>query len=160
MTHHARISAASLASNLRGGEAESQPVEPDVRNLGWLIGERMHINADSSRIREAFIGPAGGLICGVTLAERPPGGAYAEYQQIGPGDDGRFGLTVTHARTGGRTFMPLKVIEAARVTFQSEDGLISITYVARPGGGVASRVVIRGAGEPKTTDYDFQVLPR
>ena len=56
-------------------------------------------------------------------------------------------------------FTPLKAIEPGRITFQSEDGSITVVYYKEPGGGVGSRVDRVVESKTTTQEWHFKALP-
>jgi hypothetical protein len=149
--------AAALALTLITSPAFSQAL--DGNSLTWLAGSRVSNNADGSKTYEAFIGPQNGTVTGTALARN---GTYTEYHKLGPGPDGKtYGLSVANPRSNmAWGFTPLKEFQKDRVVFQTPDGARTITYFAKPAGGVGALVESKAVdGKVTKTEYDFQLLP-
>lgn len=132
----------------------------DGSSLTWMAGSRVHTNADGGKVYEAFIGPANGVVTGTALVAIGTDRAYTEYHKIAPNTQGIYGLAVASTRSGMTwNFTPLKSIEPGRITFQSEDGALTIAYYKEPGGGVGSRVDRVTEGKTTTQEWHFKALP-
>lgn len=147
--------AATLAALALPGLALAQAL--DGNSLTWLAGSRV-ATMGAAQVFEAFIGPQNGNLTGTALAQN---GAYTEYHKLGPGPDGKWGLSVANPRTNMQwNFTPLKAIEKDRVIFQTADGGLTITYFKKDAGAVGSLVERKGAdGKVSKTEYDFRPLP-
>lgn len=156
------IALAALTVAVMGGLAMAQTpaASLDGDSLAWLVGSRVHTNANGSKVYEAFIGPANGVVTGTALSAIGTDKAYTEYHRIGPNADGVYGLDVANTRSQMKwNFTPLKAIEKDRITFQTADGALTIVYYAEPGGGVGSRVDTVRDGKPATSEWHFKPLP-
>lgn len=154
--------ALAIAVSLSGAAMpQTSPAsKPDGASLTWLVGSRVHTSADGVRVYEAFIGPANGVVTGTALVAIGTDRAYTEYHKIGPNTSGVYGLSVASTRSGLTwNFTPLKAIEKDRITFQSEDGGLTIVYYQEPGGGVGSRVDRVVEGKTSTQEWHFKPLP-
>jgi hypothetical protein len=152
----ALILAAALAAVAMPAAAQSL----DGASLTWLVGSRVHTNANGSKIYEAFIGPINGVVTGTALSAIGTDQAYTEYHKLGPGPDGKWGLSVANTRSNMLwNFTPLKAIEKDKVTFETADGALTIIYYAKPAGGVGSTVERKANGATTKTEYDFKPLP-
>jgi hypothetical protein len=154
----AAVAAASLGLS---GAAMSQTPKLDGNSLTWLVGYRVHTNANGSKVYEAFTGPINGVVTGTALSPIGTDKAYTEYHKIGPNAEGVYGLDVANTRSNMQwNFTPLKSIEPDRITFQTSDGKLTIMYYAEPGGGVGSKVDRIGAdGKTTTSEWHFKVVP-
>ncbi len=122
----------------------------DGNSLTWLVGSRVHTNANGSKIYEAFIGPLNGVVTGTALF---PGGV--EYHKLGPGPDGKtYGLSVANTRSNlAWNFTPLKAFEKDRVIFENPEGTLRIQYFLKPGDVIGAKVERAGAA---TAEYSFE----
>ena len=122
----------------------------DGNSLGWMMGTRVHTNANGSKIYEAFIGPVNGVVTGTANF---PGGV--EYHKLGPGPDGKtWGLSVANTRSNLQwNFTPLKAIEKDRVIFENPEGTLRIQYFLKPGDVIGAKVERTGA---PTAEYSFE----
>ena len=123
-----------------------------VALLSWMQGVRVHTNADGSKVLEAFLGPVNGVVTGTALSAVGVDGAFTEYHRIGPNADGVYGLDVANTRGGMKwNFTPLKAITPNKITFQSADGKLTISYADDGAAGVNAQVDRVGADGAKTT---------
>lgn len=142
-----------------GEKASAQETSLTPDSLTWLAGHRAHTNANGSVIYEAFLGPINGVLTGTALSSSTTAPAYTEYHRFGPNEEGRYGLAVASTRSNMVwNFTPLKSIEAGRITFQSDNGALTITYFSTPGNGVGAYVERIANGQTTRTDYDFKVV--
>jgi hypothetical protein len=153
--------AAALISGAAMGQTPSAPQAPallaGVDTLGWMHGERVHTNANGTKVYEAFIGPVNGVVTGTALTVLGASGAYTEYHKIGFNPEGVYGLDVANTRSQMKwNFTPLKAIEPGRITFQSP--AITIAYYSDGAGGIGSRVDRVGA-DGKTTTQEWHFKP-
>lgn len=138
------------------------PITPDAAaSLGWMLGVRVHTNADGSAVYESFLGPVNGVITGTALAAIGPDRAFTEYHRIGPNADGVYGLDVANTRSGMKwNFTPLKAIEPGRIIFQSADGKLTISYADDGAGGINAQVDRVGDDARTTTQtWAFKPMP-
>jgi hypothetical protein len=158
MLRHIALAAFAVAT--LGGTAMAQTPARDGNSLTWLVGSRVHTNANGSKVYEAFIGPINGMVTGTALSAIGTDKASTEYHKIGPNADGVYGLDVANTRSQMKwNFTPLKAIDKDRITFQSADGALTIAYFAEPGGGVGARVDRVSDGKTTTSEYHFKPLP-
>lgn len=168
-----RALAAAIAAILFCGTASAQaPQTPtpasqttpaaipdEAASLGWMLGTRVHTNADGSQTYEAFLGPVNGVVTGTALTTMGADRAFAEYHRIGPNADGVYGLDVANTRSGMKwSFTPLKSIEPGKITFQSADGKLSISYASDGAGGINAQVD-RISADNKTTTQTWAFKP-
>jgi hypothetical protein len=134
------------------------PKLPDgAATLGWMQGVRVHTNADGSDVREAFIGPINGVVTGTAVSAIGADRAYTEYHKIGPNADGVYGLDVANTRSGMKwNFTPLKGIDPDRITFQTADGALTISYAKAPGNGIDAKVIRVADGKAVTQEWHFK----
>jgi hypothetical protein len=152
--------ALAVAISLSGAAMSQTQAKPDGNSLTWLVGSRVHTNPDGAKVYEAFIGPANGVVTGTALVAIGTDRAYTEYHKIGPNTSGVYGLSVASTRSGLTwNFTPLKSLEKDRITFQSEDGALTIVYYHEAGGGVGSRVDRVVEGKTTTQEWHFKPLP-
>jgi hypothetical protein len=138
----------------------AQTATLDGSSLTWMAGSRVHTNADGGKVYEAFIGPANGMVTGTATVAIGKDRAYQEFHRIGPNTAGVYGLAVASTRSGFTwNFTPVKTIEPGKITFQSDDGALTIVYYKEPGGGVGSRVDRVAEGKTTTQEWHFKVLP-
>jgi hypothetical protein len=134
-------------------------IPDEVASLTWMQGVRVHINADGSKVLEAFIGPVNGVVTGTALSAIGTDRAYTEYHRIGPNADGVYGLDVANTRSGMKwNFTPLKAIEPGKITFQTADGKLTISYADDGAGGINAQVDRVGA-DGKATMQTWQFKP-
>lgn len=152
------IAIAALIGGAAMAQTTPDAAKLDGNSLTWLVGTRVHTNANGSKTFEAFVGPQNGVVTGTALAGN---GSYTEYHKIGPNAEGVYGLSVANPRSQmAWTFTPLKAIEKDRITFQSADGKRTIAYYAEPGNGVGARVDSVGSdGKTTVSEYHFKPLP-
>jgi hypothetical protein len=123
-----------------------------VATLGWMQGVRVHTNADGTKVLEAFLGPVNGVVTGTALSAIGTDKAFTEYHKIGPNADGVYGLDVANTRGGMKwNFTPLKAIDPGKITFQSADGKLTISYADDGAGGINAQVDRVGADNKATT---------
>jgi hypothetical protein len=123
-----------------------------VASLNWMQGVRVHTNADGSKVLEAFLGPVNGVVTGTALSAIGTDGAFTEYHRIGPNPDGVYGLDVANTRGGMKwNFTPLKAIAPDKITFQSVDGKLTISYADDGSGGIIAQVDRVGADGAKAS---------
>jgi hypothetical protein len=129
----------------------------DGNSLTWLAGSRVHTNSDGSKVYEAFTSPINGVVTGTALSAAGLDQPNTEYQKLGPNAEGRWGLAMADSRSNmAWTFTPLKAIEKDRVVFQAPDGSLTVTYFAKSGGGVGSKIERVAGGRTVVTEYDFK----
>jgi len=134
--------------------AAEQELGPE--SLTWLAGHRVHTTSSGGKVYEAFIGPINGVLTGTALSVLGTDGASTEYHKFGPNEDGRYGLSVANTRSNMVwNFTPLKSIEANRITFQSDDGALTISYFALAENGVGAFVERIVDGQLRRSDYSF-----
>jgi hypothetical protein len=135
------------------GSQTVPPAVPDeAATLAWMQGVRVHTNADGSKVLEAFLGPVNGVVTGTALSAIGTDKAFTEYHKIGPNTEGVYGLDVANTRGGMKwNFTPLKAIEPGKITFQSADGKLTISYADDGAGGVNAQVDRVGADANTTT---------
>ncbi len=152
------VSGAAMAQTPTSSTA-ALPVGVDT--LGWMHGERVHTNANGTKVYEAFIGPVNGVVTGTALTTLGAAGAYTEYHRIGPNAEGVYGLDVANTRSQMKwNFTPLKAIEPGKIIFQTADGALMIMYYSEAGGGIGSRVERKGAdGKVTTQEWRFKAMP-
>ena len=93
-----------------------------------------------------------GVVTGTALFAVGVEGAFTEYHRIGPNADGVYGLDVANTRGGMKwNFTPLKAITPNKITFQSADGKLTISYADDGAAGVNAQVDRVGADGAKTT---------
>jgi hypothetical protein len=147
----APASFAQTAQTPGGQTVPATPVE-SAATLGWMQGVRVHTNADGSQVLEAFLGPVNGVVTGTALSAVGTDKAYTEYHRIGPNAEGVYGLDVANTRGGMKwNFTPLKAIEPGKVTFQSTDGKLTISYADDGAGGINAQVDRIGADGKATS---------
>jgi hypothetical protein len=152
--------AGSAMSQTTPAAPAAQPTAAQTASLSWMAGHRVHTNPNGSKVWEAFLGPANGVITGTALVAIGTDRAYTEYHKIGPNSSGVYGLAVANTRSGMTwNFTPLKSIEPGRITFQAEDGSLTIVYYSEPGGGVGSRVDRVANGQTTTQEWHFKLAP-
>jgi hypothetical protein len=140
--------------------ATAQTAPPDGSSLAWMAGARVHTTDTGAKVYEAFLGPANGMVTGTATVAIGKDRSYQEFHRIGPNASGVFGLAVASTRSGFTwNFTPLKAIEPGKVTFQSEDGALTISYFKEPEGGVGSRVDRIVEGKTVTQEWHFKTLP-
>lgn len=153
----ARLGLALAATLMLAAPALAQAPKLDGSSLGWLAGNRVHTNADGGKVYQSYVGPANGVVTGTALVAIGKERTYQEFHRIGPNTSGVYGLSVASTRSGFTwNFVPVKSIEADKITFQSEDGSITVSYFKEPGGGVGSRVVRTLEGKSQTLDWHFK----
>ncbi len=146
-----------LQTPLQAPVQAPQSIPTEAASLGWMAGYRVHTTSNGSKIYESFLGPVNGVVTGTALTALGPDRVYTEYHRIGPNSAGVYGLSVANTRSALLwTFVPLKSIEPGRVTFQSEDGALSVSYYSEPGGGVGSRLERTTDGKTRTMDWHFK----
>ena len=124
----------------------------EVASLSWMQGVRVHTNPDGSKVLEAFLGPVNGVVTGTALSAIGADGAFTEYHRIGRNAEGVFGLDVANTRGGMKwNFTPLKAIAPGKITFQSVDGKLTISYADDGAAGVNAQVDRIGADNVRTT---------
>ncbi|HVY88794.1 MAG TPA: hypothetical protein VG942_07995 [Hyphomonadaceae bacterium] len=157
----AAVASLGLSGAAMSQTPQSQAAKLDGNSLTWLVGYRVHTNANGTKVFEAFTGPINGVVTGTALSPIGQDKAYTEYHKIGPNAEGVYGLDVANTRSNMQwNFTPLKAIEADRITFQTADGKLTIMYYAEPNGGVGSKVDRIGAdGKTTTSEWHFKVVP-
>jgi len=132
----------------------------DVASLRWMQGVRVHTNRDGSKVLEAFLGPVNGVVTGTALSAIGTDGAFTEYHRIGPNPEGVYGLDVANTRGGMKwNFTPLQAIAPDKITFQSTDGKLTISYAGDGSGGIVAQVDRVGADSVKTSQtWQFKPL--
>jgi hypothetical protein len=154
------VAAAAAAIALAGAANAQTPTAEQTSSLVWMEGARVHTNADGSKVFEAFIGPVNGVVTGTAVSAIGKDRAYTEYHRIGPNADGVYGLDVANTRSGMKwNFTPLKAIEPGKITFQSADGALTISYASVSGGGIDARVDRLADGKTTTQEWRFKALP-
>ncbi len=153
--------ASAQAPPTPAGQSVKPAIPDEAATLGWMQGVRVHTNADGSRVHESFLGPVNGVITGTALSAIGTDRAFTEYHRIGPNADGVYGLDVANTRSGmAWTFTPLKAIEPGRITFQSADGRLTISYADDGAGGINAQVDRIGADDKATTQtWAFKPAP-
>lgn len=136
-------------------------IPEEAASLGWMLGTRVHTNADGSQTFEAFLGPVNGVVTGTALTVMGADRAFTEYHRIGPNADGVYGLDVANTRSGMKwSFTPLESIEPGKITFRSTDGKLMISYASDGAGGINAQVDRIGADKKTTTQmWAFKPLP-
>jgi hypothetical protein len=153
------FAAASLGASAPE-HATAQAPKLDGSSLTWMAGARVHTTETGAKVYEAFLGPANGMVTGTATVAIGKERAYQEFHRIGPNASGVYGLAVASTRSGFTwNFTPLKAIEAGKVTFQSEDGALTISYFKEPQGGVGSRVDRVVDGKTITQEWHFKAAP-
>lgn len=157
------IASATLAGTAIAQTPGSQTVTPaipdEVASLTWMKGVRVHTNADGSEVHEAFLGPVNGVVTGTALSAIGTDRAFTEYHKIGPNADGVYGLDVANTRSGMKwNFTPLKAIDPGKITFQTADGKLTISYADDSAGGIKAQVDRVGA-DGKTTAQTWAFKP-
>jgi len=151
--------AAAQTPQTPAGQSVTPMIPDEAATLGWMLGVRVHTNADGSEVYESFLGPVNGVITGTALSAIGPDRAFTEYHRIGPNADGVYGLDVANTRSGMKwNFTPLKAIEPGKITFQSADGKLTISYASDGAGGINAQVDRIGA-EAKTTTQTWAFKP-
>jgi hypothetical protein len=154
----AALSGTAMAQT-QGSQAVTAAIPDEVASLTWMQGVRVHTNADGSKVLEAFIGPVNGVVTGTALSAIGTDRAYTEYHRIGLNADGVYGLDVATTRSGMKwNFTPLKAIEPGKITFQTADGKLTISYADDSAGGINAQVDRVGA-DGKTTMQSWQFRP-
>jgi hypothetical protein len=154
----AALSGTAMAQT-QGSQAVTAAIPDEVASLTWMQGVRVHANADGSKVLEAFIGPVNGVVTGTALSAIGTDRAYTEYHRIGPNADGVYGLDVANTRSGMKwNFTPLKAIEPGKITFQTVDGKLTISYADDGAGGINAQVDRVGA-DGKATMQTWQFRP-
>ena len=163
-----RTLAAAIAATLFCSTASAQTPQPptpasqttpaaipdEAASLGWMLGTRVHTNADGSQTFEAFLGPVNGVVTGTALTTMGADRAFTEYHRIGPNADGVYGLDVANTRSGMKwSFTPLKSIEPGKITFQSADGKLTISYASDGASGIKAQVDRVGADNKSTPQH-------
>lgn len=134
------------------GQTVSPALPDEAATLGWMQGVRVHTNADGSQVFESFVGPVNGVVTGTALSTIGAEKAFTEYHRIGLNDDSVYGLDVANTRSGMKwNFTPLKAIEPGKITFQSADGKLTISYADDGMGGITAQVDRVGADDTTTT---------
>lgn len=155
--------AAALAALALSGAAIAQPPASkparDGATLTWLVGSRVHHNANGTLIYEAFIGPMNGVVTGTALSGIGTNAAYTEYHKFAPNADGVYGLAVMNSRTNAWSFTPMKSIEPGKVVFESADGNARITYWSKGEGKVGASSERTADGKTTRTEWSFDPLP-
>lgn len=155
----AALAAAALAGTVPSF-AVAQAPKLDGSSLTWMAGSRVHTTENGVKVYEAFLGPANGMVTGTATVAIGQDRAYQEFHRIGPNASGVFGLAVASTRSGFTwNFTPLKTIEPGKITFQSDDGSLTVAYFKEPEGGVGSRVERVSEGKTTTQEWHFKVLP-
>lgn len=127
-------------------------IPEEAASLGWMLGTRVHTNADGSQTFEAFLGPVNGVVTGTALTVMGADRAFTEYHRIGPNADGVYGLDVANTRSGMKwSFTPLESIAPGKITFRSTDGKLMISYASDGAGGINAQVDRIGADKKTTT---------
>ncbi len=154
------IVAASAALLSAPAFAQTAPTPEQTASLTWMQGVRAHANPNGTKVLEAFLGPVNGVVTGTALTSRGDAAAFTEYHRIGPNAEGVYGLDVANTTNGMKwTFTPLKSIEPGKITFQSPNGAVTISYAATPEGGIGAQVIrMAGDGAATTTEWDFKPL--
>jgi hypothetical protein len=153
------LAAAGLPAVAHNGATAQTPMA-DGASLAWMAGARVHTTDNGGKVYEAFLGPANGMVTGTATVAIGKDRAYQEFHRIGPNASGVFGLAVASTRSGFTwNFTPMKSIEPGKVTFQSEDGSLTISYFKEPEGGVGSRVDRVVEGKTTTQEWHFKALP-
>lgn len=138
-----------------GGLAQAQTPE-GAETLDWMQGVRVHTNDNGSQVLEAFLGPVNGVVTGTALTVLGPERAYTEYHKIGPNADGVYGLDVANTANGMNwTFTPLKSIEPGKITFQTANGALTISYAHGEGDVIDAQVVRVADGQTTTQNWHF-----
>lgn len=153
--------AAAQTPQTPAGQSVTPAIPDEAASLGWMLGVRMHTNADGSEVYESFLGPVNGVITGTALSAIGADRAFTEYHRIGPNADGVYGLDVANTRSGMKwNFTPLKAIEPGKITFQSADGKLTISYASDGAGGINAQVDRIGADSKTTTQtWAFKPTP-
>lgn len=147
----AGLAFASTAAAQSPGAPPTATIE-QVASLSWMQGVRVHTNEDGSKVLEAFLGPVNGVVTGTALSAIGTDRAFTEYHRIGPNAEGVYGLDVANTRGGMKwNFTPLKEITPGKITFQSADGKLTISYADDGAAGVNAQVDRIGADGVKTT---------
>ena len=137
-----------------GSQTTPAAIPDEAASLGWMLGTRVHTNADGSVTYEAFLGPVNGVVTGTALTTMGANRAFTEYHRIGPNADGIYGLDVANTRSGMKwSFTPLKSIEPGKITFQSADGKLTISYASDGASGIKAQVDRVGADNKTTTQH-------
>jgi hypothetical protein len=154
----AALSGTAMAQT-QGSQAVTAAIPDEVASLTWMQGVRVHTNADGSKVLEAFIGPVNGVVTGTALSAIGTDRAYTEYHRIGPNAEGVYGLDVANTRSGMKwNFTPLKAIEPGKITFQTADGKLTISYADDGAGGINAQVDRVGV-DGKATTQTWQFKP-
>lgn len=134
-------------------------IPAEAASLTWMLGTRVHTNANGSLVYEAFLGPVNGVVTGTALTNIGTDRAYTEYHKIGPNAEGVYGLDVANTRNGMKwSFTPLKAIETGRITFQSADAALTIAYFSDGAGGVQSKVDRVADGKTTAQEWHFKPI--
>lgn len=135
------------------------PTKAQTDSLTWMLGTRLHTNADGSKVYEAFIGPVNGVVTGTAVSAIGADKAYTEYHRIGPNAEGVYGLDVANTRSGMKwNFTPLKSIEPGKITFQTADGGLTISYAKAAGDGIDAMVIRNADGKATTQEWHFKAV--
>lgn len=138
--------------------AQTTPTPEQTASLTWMQGARVHTNPNGTELREAFIGPINGVVTGMALGPIGTDKAFAEYHRIGPNAEGVYGLDVANTRNGLKWgFTPLKSIEPGKITFQSADGSVTISFASAPGDRINAR--FDRVADGKTTTLEWHYTP-
>lgn len=159
MTIRAIALAALLASAIASPASAETPTKEQTASLAWMLGTRVHTNDDGSKVYEAFIGPMNGVVTGTAVSAIGADKAYTEYHKIGPNAEGVYGLDVANTRSGMKwNFTPLKSIEPGKITFQTTDGALTISYAHVAGDGIDAMVIRSADGKATTQEWHFRAV--
>lgn len=159
MTIRAIALAALLATGIGGAAMAETPTKEQTASLSWMLGTRVHTNADGSKVYEAFIGPMNGVVTGTAVSAIGADRAFTEYHRIGPNAEGVYGLDVANTRSGMKwNFTPLKSIEPGKITFQTADGTLTISYAHNAEDGIDARVDRKADGKTTTQEWHFKAV--
>ncbi len=130
---------------------------PEIDQVAWMAGDRLH-TAGNQTVHETWIGPAGGMLLGMTLTASGDGRPAAfEYARIAA--DGAGELVFYAQPSGGPTVaFPISSWDGNRVVFENpqHDFPQRVIYWNKGGGVVGARIEGVIGGEARSIEWEYR----
>lgn len=152
--------AATLATGIGFTSARASPAAPTIDDLAWLAGDREQRH-DTGVARETWIGPAGGVLLGMSLTTRPGKSAQYEHLRITADSDGTLAYFSIPSGQAPSTFR-LKSLDATHVVFENatHDFPQRILYTDLGEGRVRARIEGEIGGKARSAEWTFTPIGR
>lgn len=152
MVHDSRAE----AQDATAGDARVATID----DLAWIAGDR-ESRGDASVARETWIGPAGGVLLGMSLTSRAGKPAQYEHLRIAADGDGTLAYFSIPSGQSPTTFR-LKSIAPGLVVFENaaHDFPQRIIYRDLGDGRVAARIEGEIGGREREVDWTFEPTGR